>query len=298
MTLWNLYGTTIEFGIVAALFALSAHVTLWRGTLSLASAPVAAVAGYASVALLARTGAPFEAALVTGGVVGALAGLAVGVLLIRLDSHWFALGTVALVICVRVLAVNLDGLTGGTAGTPVPVGLLPWHVFAALALACYVFTRIRRSTFGLAAEAIRHDPDVAAGLGVPLRRHNLQSLALAGAIAGVAGVLYAGISRYVSPDTFSVNLAFTMLAGVVLGGAYYWLGAMAGGFVFAVLPELLQTVFPRGVTLVNGVLLLIVVLFLPNGLIRPGAARALRDRLGARRGTGQVTGEAVGEVRP
>jgi len=151
----------------------------------------------------------------------------------------------------------------------VPAGVLPWHVFLSVALACFVFARIRRSSFGLAAESIRSDPQVAAGLGVPLRRHGLQALALAGAVAGVAGVLFAGLSRYVSPDTFSVNLAFTMLAGVVLGGAYYWPGAMVGGFLFAVLPEALQTVMPRGVQLVNGLLLLAVVLFLPNGLIDP-----------------------------
>ncbi|MGI5242222.1 branched-chain amino acid ABC transporter permease [Dactylosporangium sp. CA-139066] len=278
MQFWNLYATTIQFGLIAGLFALSAHVTLWRGILSLASAPVAAVAGYSSLAFVERTSAPYELAVVLGGVVGAACGVAVGVVLMRLDSHWFALGTVALIIIVRVLAVNLGDVTGGTAGKLVPEGVLPWHVFLCFGLACLVFARIRRSSYGLAAEAIRRDPDVAAGLGVPLRRHGLQALALAGAIAGVAGVLFAGLTRFLSPDTFSVNIGFTMLAGVVLGGAYYWLGSVVGGFVFAVLPELLQSAFPHGVQLVNGALLLLVVLFMPNGLVDPVRWRRWRQR--------------------
>lgn len=271
---WDLYGVTLTFGGVYALFALSTHAALWSGLLSLASAACAAVSGYTVAAITAHQDLGVVATLMVGFVAGGLVALVVGLLLIRLDSHWFALGTVAMVLIVRELVVNVPS-TGGTRGQLVLSDVTAVHVFGSVLVFGWVFARLRRSRLGLAAEAARRDPAVAVSLGIQVRRLRLSVLALSGSVAGVAGVLFAGLTSYLTPDTYYVDLAFVMLAGAVFGGAYYWLGAMVGGFLFAILPDLLQNFFGHGQQLVNGVLLLVVVLFLPDGVIDPHRIGAL-----------------------
>lgn len=266
MSFWDLYGTTVLFGGIYALFALSTHAALWAGMLSLASAASAGVSGYAMVIRLEDHELPLTVCIALGAGVGAVASLIVALLLVRLESHWFALGTVAVLLIIRVLIVNIPA-TDGTTGKLVLLDVSALHIFGTLAVACYLFARIRRSRFGLAAEAVRRDPDVAASLGIRVRRIRLGVMCLSGATAGAGGVLFAGLTGYITPDTYYVDLAFVMLAGVVFGGAYYWPGAVVGGFVFAILPDLLYSTLGEAQEFVNGILLLLVILFLPNGLI-------------------------------
>ena len=266
MELWNLYGMTILFGAIYALFALSTHTALWAGMLSLASAAFAGVSGYAVIGLAEGVDLPVIVWLVAGAAAGAFAALIVALILLRLDSHWFALGTVAMLLIVRVLIVNIPA-TGSTGGKLVLIEISPVHVFGSLAFFAYIFARIRRSRLGLAAEAVRRDPDVAASLGIQVRKLRVSIMVLSGAVAGVAGVLFAGLTGYITPDTYYVDLAFVMLAGVVFGGAYYWPGAIVGGFLFAILPDLLHSFMGQGQQFVNGILLLVVILFLPNGVL-------------------------------
>lgn len=282
------YRTTFQFGFAYALLALATHVVLWAGVLSLAAAPAAAFSAFVGEAMLTNYELPFELVLVICAVAGGVFSYITGLLFLRLDSHWLALGTIALVLMTRVVVINLESLTGGTVGKPVPGDANFTHLVVCLALAMWVLGRLRRSKFGLAVETMRRDAQVASAAGVDVASMRRQIFALSGAIAGVGGMLFASLSRYLTPDTFGVELAFISLAAVVLGGGYYWPGPVLGAFIFAFLPDLLRDYTGRAENVALGVILLVVVLFMPDGLLDP--SRGVRRRAGRPRFTRKSAG--------
>jgi branched-chain amino acid transport system permease protein len=97
-------------------------------------------------------------------------------------------------------------------------------------------------------------------------------------------MLLAMVLKFVSPDTYFIHLAFTMIAAVVLGGSYHWAGAIIGAAVFTALPIAAQAVIPQFEHVANGIVLLLIMIFMPRGLIDPRAIR-LRRQARASRGT-------------
>lgn len=277
--LWDDYGSTIEFAMAFSLFALSTYAALRSGVLSLAAVPFAAVTGFVSLVLIEDHGIAVELVMVIGVVLGALTALIVGLPLLRLESHWIALATIAFVLMARVVVLNIEDVTGGSQGKPVTRTIETWEVLLVLVLAAWVMARHRRSRLGLASQAVRTHPGVAASLGIHVVGIRRTMLMLSGAIAGLAGVVFANLVQFLSPDTFYVNVAFVMLAAVVLGGAFHWLGAIVGAFVFTLLPEFLRNYMDEGERIVNGILLILVMVFLPRGFIDP--SRRIRRKVAA-----------------
>jgi branched-chain amino acid transport system permease protein len=199
---------------------------------------------------------------------------------IRLESHYLAMATIAMVLISRVFVVNLDGLTGGAAGRLVPGKLATWAwLIGALAVSAYVLARLSGSRYGLAAAAVREDPAVAQTLAVAPRRIQFISFIISGALGGLAGVFQASFLQYIGPDTFFTALGFVSLAAVVLGGAYHWAGPIVGAIVFTILPQLLRGPMGDYDQLVTGVLLILIILYLPRGLVDIRWVRLLQQRL-------------------
>lgn len=209
-----------------------------------------------------------------GGVLAAVAGL----LLIRLADHWLALATVALILVTRVIVVNAGDLTGGSMGEVVPVEVHLWQCVLVLGLACLFLARLARSRFGTAAVATREDPTAAKTMGVPVRRIQVAAFVISGVLGGLGGVLQAGLLRYIDPDTFYIDLAVTVIACVVLGGAYHWFGSVIGAVVFTGLPVYVNQFIGQGQSIINGILLLVIMIWVPGGLIDPLRWRRLRER--------------------
>ena len=118
-------------------------------------------------------------------------------------------------------------------------GPLCWRVAVA------VFYRLSVSWYGIAARAVREDPAVASSLGIAPRRIQTIAFVISGAVGGLGGMLLALVLQFLSPDTYFVNIAFTMIAAVVLGGSYHWIGAIIGAAVFTALPVLAQAIVPE-----------------------------------------------------
>jgi branched-chain amino acid transport system permease protein len=138
-----------------------------------------------------------------------------------------------------------------------------------LAIAALVYWRLSASWVGIAGRAVREDLAVATALGVPPRKIQLIAFIVSGATGGVGGMLLALTLQFLSPDTYFIHIAFTMIAAVVLGGSYHWAGAILGAAVFTALPVALQAVAPDYEKVANGVVLLLIMIFLPRGLIDP-----------------------------
>ena len=275
--------SAVMFAMAGAVLALSTYVTLWTGLLSFGTVSFAAVGAFASTWLLSNTGLGLPLALLVSAAGAGIFGLIVGRLFLRLSSHWLALATVALVLITRVFVVNLGSVTGGAAGEVVPETLSLWQMLLLLVIVGAVMAMLKRSKFGVAADTCREDPSVAAALGVPVNRIRVIAFGLSGAIGAVGGTMQASQLSYVGPDTFYIDLAVTVIASVVLGGAYHWFGSVIGAIVFTGLPVYISQFITSGQSIINGVLLLAIIVWLPGGLVDPVRWRRLRARRRATR---------------
>ncbi len=273
---WAAYESTLAFAVVNAFFALSTYAVMSTGILSFATVAFAAVGGFLGVQLLNQFGVPLWLALPASALGGCVASLLVSVVFLRLESHWLALASLALILITRILVLNAPGLTGGVNGLSVPLEAPLWLLLALLALAALVFWRLSVSWYGVAASAVREDPAVAASLGIGPKRLQLAGFAISGAVGGLGGMLLAMTLQFVSPETYYINIAFTMIAATVLGGSYHWAGAIVGALVFTALPVVMQAVVPQVQDMANGVALLVIMIVLPRGLVDPRAWRIRR----------------------
>ncbi|TDC47468.1 branched-chain amino acid ABC transporter permease [Actinomadura sp. KC345] len=280
-TQFALLVSALQFALVGAILALSTYVTLWAGLLSFATVSFAAAGAFTATHLMSTAGLGLWPALAAGGLGGGVLAAAAGLLLIRLAEHWLALATVALILVTRVIVVNLGDLTGGSEGQIVPVKVELWELLLVLGLVCLFLARLARSRFGTAAVATREDPTAAATMGVPVRRIQIGAFLVSGVIGGIGGVLQAALLRYIDPDTFYIDLAVTVIACVVLGGAYHWFGSVIGAVVFTGLPVYVNQFIGQGQSIINGVLLLVIMIWVPGGLIDPLRWRRLRERRAA-----------------
>jgi branched-chain amino acid transport system permease protein len=275
---WAAYRSTVGFAIVNAFFALSTYAVLSAGILSFATVSYAAFGGFIGARLVLSLGIDPLLALPAAALAGALLAYVVALIFLRLESHWMALASLALILITRVVVINVPG-TGGVNGLGVPVTVSLGALAALLLVGIVVFWRLSVSWYGIAAQAVREDPAVAASLGIAPRRIQTIAFVISGAVGGLGGMLLAAVLQFLSPDTYFVNIAFTMIASVVLGGSYHWVGAILGAAVFTALPVVTQAIVPEVQDVANGVVLLLIMIFLPRGLVDP---RALRLRRGDR----------------
>lgn len=281
---WSAYQSTVAFAMVNAFFALSTYAVLSAGILSFATVTYAAFGGFLGARLMLQTGIDPLLALPAAALAGAALSYAVALIFLRLEGHWMALASLALILITRVVVINSPTITGGVNGLSVPKALPFASLAVLLVVAMLIFYRLSSSWFGIAARAVREDPAVAASLGIAPRRVQTIAFVISGAIGGLGGMLLALMLQFLSPDTYFVNIAFTMIASVVLGGSYHWVGAIIGAAVFTALPVVTQAIVPDIQDVANGVVLLLIMIFLPRGLIDPRAwrlRRAAREREGA-----------------
>jgi len=273
---WAAYESTLAFAVVNAFFALSTFAVMSTGILSFATVAFAAVGGFLGVQLLNVLGLPLWLVLPASALGGCAASLLVSAVFLRLESHWLALASLALILITRILVLNAPALTGGVNGLGVPLEAPLWLLALLLALTAVVFWRLSASWYGVAARAVREDPAVASSLGIAPKRVQLVAFAISGAVGGLGGVLLAMVLQFVSPETYYINIAFTMIAAVVLGGSYHWVGAIVGALVFTALPVIMQAVVPQVQNIANGVALLLIMIVLPRGLVDPRAWQVRR----------------------
>jgi branched-chain amino acid transport system permease protein len=284
--LYATYQSTIGYVGINALLALSVYTTLACGQLALGGAGFMALGAYAAALSTMNAGLPFPVALMAAAALPAAVALPLGLPVLRLRGVFLAIATIGFGEVVRLFLVNWDFVGGAQGIVAIPqkasVGLIGLY----LTLALVVLGRLRGSKWGFALEAIREDEAAARTLGIDTTAYKLSMLVLGAAIAGVAGGLEAHFTFMVAPNGFSFERVVDMLVFAVVGGSRTFWGPAVGAAFLTLLPELLRELSPRiGVEpgplrlLINGLVLLAVILFLPNGLASlPARARQWRGR--------------------
>ncbi|PSL02744.1 amino acid/amide ABC transporter membrane protein 2 (HAAT family) /amino acid/amide ABC transporter ATP-binding protein 1 (HAAT family) [Haloactinopolyspora alba] len=264
--------TTFTLIALTGVFAYSFYAVLVAGQLSLGQA------GFASLAAFASTQAvpdepmfgvvpPLAVGIVVGMVTGAFAAFVLGLPVTRLRGVFLAIATLGFAEMIRIVLIN-QSWTGGAQGLSVPKLVGPPEAWIAVGVIGFWFLRQGGSKLGRALAAIREDELAAKAMGIDVTRYRLAAFVTAGAVAGLFGVLWVHFSRFADPNEFSFAFAVDGLVTTVVGGSTFFLGPLLGSGFFTAVPELQRAVGIEAGWLrpfIAGVLLLVVVLFLPDG---------------------------------
>lgn len=269
------------------LLALSMNLMLRMGQLSLAHGAIMGLGAYGSALLMMRLNVPFVLAFPASGLIGALFALITGPIMLKIKGVYFVLLTFAfgeIVILTFIEWVELFGGNNGLFGVPraslfgyVLTERWAYYLFA-LILAALAYLGVRalyKSEVGAVIDALDTDEDLARSLGVNALRYRLVVFTISGFLAGIAGGFYASYYTFVTPDGFTFWTAVNAIIMNVLGGIAVPIGAVLGALLIVPLPEILRDA-KEYQTLAYGVILIIFLLFLPNGFL--GAYRQYCER--------------------
>lgn len=227
--------------------------------------------GLASVA-----GLPIAAAWISAGVITAVFAGLLGLAILHLRGHYFAIGSLVVADVLREVTNSWVSLTGGGMGLNVPLlgggtNAQARIFFVAMALiaivAVLVSIWIDRSRLGVALRCIEQNEDAAQVIGVDTRRAKVAAFAISSLLTGIAGAIYASWVSYIDPsDVFDISLSVKPIIMALLGGVGTLAGPVIGAFAFLGLEELIwrnSLEFHAGFL---GILVVLLVLFLPGGL--------------------------------
>ncbi len=212
-------------------------------------------------------------ALVIAAVVGAAFGLIVGLPALRLRTFYFAITTLGFATIVTQVALAWQSVTGGGVGVAGPIFPKPfdsqwgfyYFCFALAAICTWMTANIAASRFGRALTAIR-DAEVAAeacGIAKPALLGAV--FLFSGAVAAIAGGLFASLQSYITPDAFTLDLSVLFFIAILIGGRSSILGPLLGTILLTVLPEFAAPLVAWS-TFLYAVLLLVIVLAMPGGI--------------------------------
>jgi len=216
--------------------------------------------------------------MMIGGIGAGLLAILIGLpLLSKLKGDYFALGTLGLGEILHTVFIQGRDLLGGTGGLMLPSSsfesFLPYYLISLTIafLTCLTVWVLIRSTVGLALVAIREDEQAAAANGIHVLKYKVLAFAVGAFFTGLCGSLYGYYTFHVEPHGF-YNLKWTLLPLVmtILGGMGTFLGPLVGAVALTLFVELAHSFLPEIHTFLYGGFIVLVILFLPHGIMRIG----------------------------
>lgn len=254
-------------------------ITGYTGQFNLAHSGFMAVGAYTVGILTVDHQVPFWIAFALSGVVAAVLGFFIGIVSLRLRGHYFSIFTLCVGYIMFLVIEKWEGLTHGPVGIigiPQPSAIGPiafdtpralyYLVFFFLVAGVWVMHRIVRSLLGRTFMAIRNGEELAQSLGIDLMRNKVLAFVLSVFYAGMAGGLYAGFVRFLGPSIAGVEHTFDMTMYMLVGGIGTLLGPLLGALGVPWLTQQLQFLQEYRFV-VFGPILVLLVIFLPHGLV-------------------------------
>ncbi len=265
---------------IHTLLALALNLLMgYAGQISLGHAAFYGIGAYTTAVLTATYGASPWAALPCALAAAALVALVVGYPTLQLTGYYLGMGTLGFGMIVFICIREWSSVTGGASGfvgiPPLSVGgfsldspqryfFLVWGVVIA---GFFMSARLMDSRIGRALSAL-HDSEAAAGaVGIHTSRLKLQVFVLSAVISALAGFLYAHMLSFISPESFNFMVSVKLVTMVVIGGMASIWGALLGASLLTLLPEVLHA-FADYEMVVYGAILILVMIFMPQGLTR------------------------------
>lgn len=275
VAIWILWGSSLNL------------IWGYAGQFSMAQSALGALAAYVAGILIGHYGVPVYAGLAAALLAAVAASVVIGVSALRLRGFYFAIMTLAFLLVLLAVLDNL-ALAGRTTGLAIgyrlgviDLGSLEWNLDSrhggflmvgamAVMLTLLASNRLLHVRAGRAMLAVRDDPLLAMSLGIDPAAYKIAAFMLSAVVAGVAGILLSTYLRYITPDFFGFDTLIAMIVMLVIGGSGRILGAVVGATLYVLLVDgfrfggdYRQAVF--------GVILILIVIFAPQGLVGLGA---------------------------
>ena len=248
------------------------------GQLAFANTAFFGIGAYATAILMVYTGMPFALAIVGSAIVGGLAGFLASVTALRgIRLYYLAIITLAFGELMRWVYLHADAITRGSDGLLMPKSaffgvaldteVTKFYVFLLLTVVVVKATsNLMRSRIGRAIVAIRDNEAATASLGIHTARYIVLAFVWSGAVVGVAGSMFAVLTGRVLPESFSLTEVIVHFGMVLVGGTGSIVGSVLGAVALTALPEYFRK-FPGMDELFFGVVIVLILLFLPKGLV-------------------------------
>jgi branched-chain amino acid transport system permease protein len=233
--------------------------------------------GYTVGILMVKAGISFFPSMMAAGVVGIIAAILIGMPLLRLKGHYFALASLGAAEAVRQIMDNLTDLCGGAmgltlpqmAGKPAQVNLSFYYLTLSLLLIFFAATyTISKNRLGYALKAIKANEEAADAMGINTTLYKIVAWAISGLFTAIAGGIYAYWFTFIEPATvFDVMIVVKLFVILLLGGAGTVMGPLYGAFIFEGISEIVWSRFLNLHMGILGIIVILIVFFIPNGLI-------------------------------
>jgi len=247
------------------------------GQVSFGHAAFFGVGAYTAGILYNKTGLTAWWGMPLSVVSATVFALIIGYICLRLRGPFFALGTLAMGVILRVTAENLTTVTEGDLGIMIRERTWvdkTWYFYIILLLAAATFFLVRKvieSKLGYYFVAIREDQDAAESLGINTTYYKTIALCLSAVITGLAGAFYTNYMGYIDPKVvFALHdISIVTIMVVMVGGVATFWGPVIGSLIMVLLAEIIRSIPKLGAAhhTMFGILLIVIIIFLPNGII-------------------------------
>ncbi len=271
---WLASATILQFSISTLLLATLAQgwniIGGYTGYASFGNSVFFGLGSYGTAIAMVQWHLPFGLGLIFGAVLAVVFALVLGIPVLRLRGHYFAIATLALSQVMTAIVSNLE-IAGRNTGLVLPL-LNGDPLFYELSLALLVLATltvfwIAHSRFGFGLIAIRENEDAAASMGINTTLYKVLAFAISGIFSALAGGIHAYWITFIDPvSAFDLSLNVKMIIMAVFGGPASIVGPVVGAFVLSGISEILSSAISSVASLFFGAVIIAAVVFMPRGL--------------------------------
>ncbi len=270
---------------INAILAIAIFVTFYSGQLTLANAGFMAIGAYTTVIMSLYLPTPLPLNMLVGALLAGLVSVVVGLPVLRLRGVFLAIATIGFVEALRLGVILNVPITGEGQGLHNPTadplgGIVP--ILISLPILAYLVWRLTKSRLGQAWSAIREDELAASSNGINVPLYKMIAFIISAVLAGYAGALETHINFFVDPTEYGIGRTIQILTFAVVGGTSNVFGPIVGAVFLTSLPEIVRQ-FASYRDVVNGVILILVIIFRPQGIVGRGGLAIIRPRWWTRR---------------
>jgi branched-chain amino acid transport system permease protein len=265
---------------INAILAIAIFVTFYSGQLTLANAGFMAIGAYTTVIMSLYLPTPLPVNMLAGALLAGLVSVVVGLPVLRLRGVFLAIATIGFVEALRLGVILNVPITGEGQGLHNPSadplgGIVP--ILISLPILAYIVWRLTKTRLGQAWSAIREDELAASSNGINVPLYKMIAFIISAVLAGYAGALETHINFFVDPTEYGIGRTIQILTFAVVGGTTNVFGPIVGAVFLTALPEIVRQ-FASYRDVVNGVILILVIIFRPQGIVGRGGLAIIRPR--------------------
>ncbi|WP_209123285.1 ATP-binding cassette domain-containing protein [Alkalihalobacillus sp. BA299] len=277
----TVYSPLFDTILITSLLALGMFCWLKAGLFSTASPGFAAIGAYTFALLNVKLNVPLLLAGFIAVIVVLIFAFVLGRLILRLNEIFYAMATLAFSELIRLLALNSEFTNGPRGVSGIGLGVETWQVLIAVIICTYFIGRVSATNgkVGRVMATIREDQLLANSVGIYLTKYKVMFFIFGAIPTALSGVLRAGLYNHISPENYSFALTLAAFSVVILGGREKTAGPLIGAIIFCSLPEIFRAAKEYTVLMQSSILLLMII-FLPNGVISLWQKGKLKALLG------------------